>query len=412
MTISEPSLTSPPATTPPTPTAIRSAYGQPLLTPSPIQSISHAPFASPTLAPPHWAPPCTHTECTLHQLSPYIGKIKSIIARDLIVRYTKPGDLVADMYCGSGTVPLEAILHGRRIFASDISKYAITLTNAKLRAPALLSDSLRDLDRLLNHAKTLPDPDLRSVPKWVRDFFHPRTLKETLRFTQLLTQERSHFLLACTLGILHHQRPGFLSYPSSHLVPYLRSIKYPRSTYPELYTYRPLAPRLSAKVARALARAPNRDLSLLVDAVHESPAESVKLPSNLNCVITSPPYMNALDYQRDNRLRLWFLGEPLKNISDSAVSTLAAFRRSTIAIAKQLQAKIRPGGHCIFVIADRTARTGDRFPSQELMDIVTSHAPSLALHELIVDNIPDIRRSRRNLTGVKTEHILVYKRNS
>ena len=336
--------------------------------------------------------------------------MKSIIARDLILRHTKPGDLVADVYCGSGTVPLEATLRRRRIFASDISQYAVTLTKGKLYPPTSLPDALRDLDQLLNHANTLPLPDLRSVPRWVRDFFHPRTLKETLRLTRLLAQERRHFFLACTLGILHHQRPGFLSYPSSHLVPYLRSIKFPRSEHPELYTYRALRPRLTAKVIRALTRAPNHDPAPLVDAVQESAAEDVNLPHNLNCVITSPPYMNALDYQRDNRLRLWFLGEPLKNISDTAVSTRARFRRSTIAIVKQLHTKVRPGGHCVFVIADRTARNGDRFPAHELMRIVGHHAPSLALHEVLVDNIPDIRRSRKRLTGVKTEHTLVFKK--
>jgi DNA modification methylase len=35
----------------------------------------------------------------------------------------------------------------------------------------------------------------------------------------------------------------------------------------------------------------------------------LKLPENsIDAVISSPPYMNALDYGRDNRLRLWFLG--------------------------------------------------------------------------------------------------------
>ena len=41
-------------------------------------------------APPHWAACQTSQEYTLHQLSPYIGKLKSIIARDLIVQYSSP----------------------------------------------------------------------------------------------------------------------------------------------------------------------------------------------------------------------------------------------------------------------------------------------------------------------------------
>jgi hypothetical protein len=40
-------------------------------------------MAMPSPAPPHWAEPRTHQECSLHQLSPYSGKLKSSIAQDL-----------------------------------------------------------------------------------------------------------------------------------------------------------------------------------------------------------------------------------------------------------------------------------------------------------------------------------------
>src|SRR5881394_3892202 len=67
-------------------------------------------------APARWKRPCAHTECSLHQLSPYIGKIKSTIAGELIDRYTSPRDLVADPFSGAGTIPFEAVLRGRRAF--------------------------------------------------------------------------------------------------------------------------------------------------------------------------------------------------------------------------------------------------------------------------------------------------------
>ena len=187
----------------------------------------------PTSAPSHWADSCTNHECSLHQLSPYIGKLKSIIAKDLILQYTKPGDLVADMFCGSGTIPLEAARLKRRVFASDTSHYAITLTKGKLNAPIDADAAFEALDRLLVHADSTPLPDLLGVPEWVRSFFHPRTLKEAIRLSDLLKKKRQYFFLASILGILHHQRPGFLSYPSSHLVPYLRTRKFPKHEYPD-----------------------------------------------------------------------------------------------------------------------------------------------------------------------------------
>jgi len=317
---------------------------------------------------------------------------------------------VADMFCGSGTVPLEAAHLGRRIFASDVSIYAVTLTQGKLQAPMKSETALAELEDLLQCVDALPMPDLRCVPRWVHAFFHPHTLKEALRFTEFLQRERKYFVLASMLGILHHQRPGFLSFPSSHLVPYLRSKKFPQADYPDLYAYRPLAPRLRAKVARALKRPPTQALVGFVEDIRQSSVEAVDLPNGIDCVITSPPYMNALDYGRDNRLRLWFLGEPYLESLDMALLELGGYVRAIHALAQQLQEKVRPGGYCVFVVGERTTRKSDRFPSEVLTRIFAQHASALRLDHVIRDIIPDIRRSRRHLAGVRRENILVFRK--
>lgn len=360
-------------------------------------------------APLHWSAPCTHRECTLHQLSPYIGKLKSTIAHDLIRKYTKPGQLVADMFCGSGTVPLEAAILGRRVFASDASSYAVTLTKGKLYAPQNTETALSMLDRLLTLAETLPLPDLVRVPSWVQGFFHPRTLQETIRVATLLRKKRAYFLLSSVLGILHHQRPGFLSYPCSHLVPYLRINKFPRDTCPELYAYRELRPRMRAKVIRALIRPPSTVLRDHVITIRRSTVEHLSLPDHIDCVVTSPPYMNALDYERDNRLRLWFLGPSQRQSMDSNLKSIRGFRRAIESLASQLVRKMKIGGYCIFVVGDRTTRSAGRVPSQELIQIFSDRAPEFRLCSITQDLIPDIRRSRRNVTGVKQENILVFR---
>ena len=365
-----------------------------------------------TTPPSDWSTPCTHTECTLHQLSPYIGKLKSIIARDLITQFSQPGNLVADMFCGSGTVPLEAACLGRRVFAADISTYAVTLTRAKLEAPTTPNAALTDLDNLLRRVDTLPLPDTHLVPAWVKAFFHPRTLKETLRLTDFLRSEQRYFLLASTLGILHHQRPGFLSYPSSHLVPYLRSRNFPRDQYPELYEYRAVAPRLRAKVQRALNRPPITDLQSIVAQVHQSPVQTLDLPDSIDCVITSPPYMNALDYGRDNRLRLWFLHETSPDHLDHKLKSLDHFRHLMTTLALKLASKLRAGGYCVVVVGERVTRTGNHPLSKTVLDVFATHARHFCLCRVLHDTIPDIRRSRKNIAGVKSENILVFRNDS
>ena len=364
----------------------------------------------PSSAPVQWATSCVNHECSLHQLSPYIGKLKSTIANYLISKYSAPGDLVVDPFCGSGTVPLEACCLGRRVFASDASVYATTLTKAKLRAPDSLAAALEHLGRVSQRIADLPLASLERIPQWVQKFFHPRTLRETLRLTRYLKSHRSYFLLASVLGILHHQRPGFLSFPASNLVPYLRSTRFPRATYPHLYEYRSVDVRLNAKIRRALRRQPPAPPRLFVAGVRRSTVENLTLPRGIDCVITSPPYMNALDYVRDNRLRLWFLGDTCSESQEKSRTGLRGFRRAIGALACQLEQKMKTNGYCVFVVGEKIVRDRDQFPSRELTAVFLNRTRSFELQDVISDAIPDVRRSRREVAGVKRENILVFRK--
>jgi len=348
------------------------------------------------------------SECTLHQLSPYIGKLKSSIARFLILEYTKPGDLVVDPFCGSGTIPLEAALTGRTTFACDTSDYAALLSTAKLNPPRSEQFALEKAKQLITEAMVLPVPDLRTIPRWVRDFFNRDTLKDVLRFAKVARREGNEFWFACFLGILHHQRPGFLSYPSSHLVPYLRDRKYPRTRYPELYQYRALTPRLEAKIRRVFKRM----RPLRSKAVFErASAELANLPPGVRAIITSPPYMNALDYERDNRLRLWFIDPSRARFQEQSAShKRKAFIDVMSALIKRSCAQLDPRGYFILVIGEEVKRTFRAEPSEVVHELVAAHAPSLSLKTVFTDAIPDVRRGRRYCRGIKQEKLLIYQK--
>ena len=360
------------------------------------------------LAPELWRKSCTNTESRLHQISPFIGKLKSVIADDLIEAYSKPGDLIVDPFAGSGTIPLAALILGRRVFASDISNYSAILTKAKLFPPADLNEALGKLEEISNNLIVVND--IAWVPDWVRRFFNPNTLAEIISWCEVLRKEGNEFFFACLLGILHHQRPGFLSYPSSHLVPYLRDKKFPRDNFPELYEYRPVLPRLRQKVIRAFKRiAPQLNVGREVVLAG---IDNVVFPDNVNCVITSPPYMNALDYYRDNRLRLWFIcpefnlstiKEPTNYKDDfiNAITTL--FVKTDIALIKN--------GYCILILGDLGNKILDnKYLIDSVSTIQTNVAPSLHLENIINDIVPDVRRSRRNCRGIKEEYILIYRK--
>jgi SAM-dependent methyltransferase len=354
-------------------------------------------------------------ESTLQQLSPYVGKMKSRMAWALVRLYSNPGEVVLDPFSGAGVVPLEAALAGRRAWANDLSPYAYVLTRGKLEAPASRSIALQRVEALLDIVeKEAPFEDLSGVPDWVAEFFHPDTLREVYTAFKLLRQQADYFLMSCLLGILHHVRPGFLSYPASHLVPYLRKKKYPPDEFPQMYAYRDLRSRLTAKVKRAYRRA-----MLPVnwgEVTHKVwQKNAMELPiddETVDAVISSPPYFGALDYARDNRLRLWFLGcEDWKQLDESLTANKKVYIPQMSAALNQMGRVLKPGGHCVLVLGDVERNGKLRRTAEILADLALGLEDHQFVVETIYDDfIPDERRSRRRTRTTKFERILVMRK--
>jgi DNA modification methylase len=105
----------------------------------------------------------------------YRGNWSPYIPRNVILRYSKPGELVLDYFCGAGTTAVEAKLLGRRCLALDINDSAIELakknidfsvesqqlvlnyerSNLKIYEPELSVSDARDLSFLKNNSVDL-----------------------------------------------------------------------------------------------------------------------------------------------------------------------------------------------------------------------------------------------------------------
>jgi D12 class N6 adenine-specific DNA methyltransferase len=360
--------------------------------------------------PDDWIGSAWQSESTFHQLSPYIGKTKSSMAASLVARFSKRGDILYDPFSGCGTLAFEAWVAGRHVIANDLSPYAHVLTRAKLFPYHSAALGLRELDRIASAvSETIDDVDLRKVPVWVRRFFHPETLREAIAWSEQLRAKRHWFLLSCLLGILHHQRPGFLSFPSSHTVPYLRINKFPRRRFPELYEYRSLRDRLEAKVVRAFRRVPELDFQLTRRCFAQS-ADKLTPPYTVDCILTSPPYMRQLDYGRDNRLRLWFLGIKDWHSLDNTISPreqdfLALMERCF----RRWKTCLKPRGYCVLVIGDECSREDRRNLPRDIIRLATEIVGGFSLVWEYTETIPCDRRVRRGITGSASETILVFR---
>jgi len=351
-------------------------------------------------------------ESSLQQLAPFVGKLKTGMVHGLVEHFSREGECICDPFSGCGVVPFEGVLLGRRAKANDLSPYSYCVTIGKLTAPDSLQAAERRVSVLSDYvARNWNRYDLASVELWVRRFFHPRTLKETLAAFDYCRRHRDFFLASCLCGILHHQRPGFLSYPASHMVPYLRTRLFPRDDFPELYKYRSVAERLAKKVSRAYRR-PNLTSVWGRREYQVTKRDARNLPfpdESVHLMLTSPPYYDALDYARDNRLRLWFLGQhDWRELNRKLTKSNTHYEDQMRACLSEMYRVLRPGRACVLIVGE-VEKYGKTRDTGEVLGKLAAEVTSgrFVVDCVIEDRIPDIRRSRRGTKATRVEKILV-----
>lgn len=76
----------------------------------------------------------------------YRGNWSPYIPRNVILKYSKPGELVLDYFCGAGTTAVEAKLLGRRCIAFDINDKVVELAKKKVDFNVQAQELLTSID--------------------------------------------------------------------------------------------------------------------------------------------------------------------------------------------------------------------------------------------------------------------------
>jgi len=276
----------------------------------------------------------------LHSVAPYIGRIKPSFAHWLIKTCTKPGDVVLDPFCGIGTVPLEADLLGRRAIGFDLNDYAIAIAKAKFERRSL-ENNLKWLDNIELNGK---DVKLNSIPKYVRQFYHPKTLREIIVLREKIIKSHRKFLLGCLIGIVHGHRPQYLSAWTGYIIPFAPNSK------PE---YRPVLERMIAKTKRMYETGfPSKTNAI----IGKKDARIKFLPNNsVDVIISSPPYFDTIDYVSSNQLRLSMLGmsdEKKIKLKRKLIQKQSTYLEEMLKVGKTLKDALKNKSLCIFVLGD------------------------------------------------------------
>src|SRR5205085_1791855 len=186
---------------------------------------------------------------------------------------------------------------------------------------------------------------------------------------------------------------------------------FPRDEFPHLYEYRPLADRLRRKVRRAYRRT-HQSIAWAEHDYEVTQRHACDLPfadKSIDLIMTSPPYYDALDYARDNRLRLWFLGQrDWRDLKRRLTTSNSDYEHQMQQCLKEMYRVLKPNAFC-FLIVGEVQRNGKTRDTAGILGKLAHEVTSgrFVLDSVIEDSIPDVRRSRRGTKTTRLEKILV-----
>jgi hypothetical protein len=74
--------------------------------------------------------------------------------------------------------------------------------------------------------------------------------------------------------------------------------------------------------------------------------------SSIDLVVTSPPFLNVVQYATDNWLRCWFLGIDPKEVKLTVPNKLPDWQQAMMKVFDELARVLRPGGHVAFEVGE------------------------------------------------------------
>ena len=244
-----------------------------------------------------------------HGIHKYPAKFFPELPRWLIERFSEPGDTVLDPFMGSATTNLEASVLGRDSIGVDVDPFSRLLGRVKttpIRRKELL-DTANDLSLWVDrYSDSVIRNGVPSFP-YRENWFKPHVLKElgyikTGIDNVCSTNRTKEFFMICLSSIVRS-----VSEADDNCTRTVIRKKLNKQVNP-LDTITRFKNRLSKNVDAMLS---------LVDL---KPTGKVKIPiqadarrltriadSTIDLAVTSPPYLNAVDYPRTHQLEMYWL---------------------------------------------------------------------------------------------------------
>lgn len=299
---------------------------------------------------------------SLHEVS-YRACFKPQLPAFFIELLTQPGDTVFDPFSGRGTTALEAGMSGRRVVANDINPLSALLARPRFFVP--------DLEALRQRLSSLRFRSGRRADIDLSMFYHRGTESDLVGLRSYLDRRRAAgsedaidawIRMVATNRLTGHSAGFFSVYtlPPNQAITADRQrlINRRLRQRPLERDVRAIILRKSAQLVRTvtpeqmwtLREAGRRARFLTGDARR---LRSIRA-ATVNLTVTSPPFLNMVDYASDNWLRCWFNGIDAETVANeiTVTSSLPAWERAIDGVFAELRRITRPGGWVAFEVGE------------------------------------------------------------
>ena len=246
-----------------------------------------------------------------HGLHKYPAKFFPELPRWLIKRYSQENDWILDPFAGSGTTNVEALLSKRHSVGIDVDPFSRFIS--KVKVTPLVEKEMKSaqkalLEAVLHYRPSLVnESDLPDFP-YRDNWFKKEILLEITYLRKQIqsldnSEEVKDFFKVCLSSIIRSVSNADNNCTRTVIRKKLNKLVRPFDALNRFVK------ALEVKAPKMLEFSRNYPSGITVEFPEDMEARDIKYNANyFDLALTSPPYVNAVDYPRTHQLEMYWLG--------------------------------------------------------------------------------------------------------
>ncbi|MDD8018526.1 MAG: DNA methyltransferase [Bacteroidota bacterium] len=358
---------------------------------------------------------------SLQEIS-YRACFKPQLPNFFITRFTSEGDTVYDPFNGRGTTTLEAALLGRNIIANDINPLSKIFTEGRLSIP-----NENDLSERLT---SIPIAASAKANMDLSMFYHKHTLAEIISLRNYLIERKDSrkedpldkwIRMVATNRLTGHS-PGFFSVytlPPNQAVS-AQSQKLINKKLRQWPEYRDVK-KIIFKKTQSLLRNVTTEQKINLNGATKnakffcSDAGKTKyIPTNtIQLTVTSPPFLDIVNYKDDNWLRNWFNNIQTEDVTSNITMSKTVLDWSEVMgnVFAELFRITKNGGRVAFEVGE--LRNGKIKLDEAVVPLgirVGFHCEGIIINAQTFTKTSNIWGIKNNQRGTNTNRIVLFRK--